>query len=112
MVCLTKWRASIDCEEATLALLELLEEEDDRVTKRGKTRHLIKRRGEKGYFNNTAAAERLIVTLRIPRDRRNLSIPKSFQFRISRAAISQFSGFQRLRCPFFFEEIACTLFGE
>ena len=37
---------------AALALLEMLEEEDDRVTKRGKTRHWIKRRGEKGYFNN------------------------------------------------------------
>ena len=37
---------------AALALLEMLEEEDDRVTKRGKTRYWIKRRGEKGYFNN------------------------------------------------------------
>ena len=37
---------------AALALLEVLEEEDDRVTKRGKTRNWIKRRGEKGYFNN------------------------------------------------------------
>ena len=36
---------------AALALLEMLEEEDDRVTKRGKTGHWIKRRGEKGYFN-------------------------------------------------------------
>ena len=32
----------------------MLEEEDDRVTKRGKTRQWIKRRGEKGYFNNMA----------------------------------------------------------
>ena len=37
---------------AALALLEMLPEEDDRVTKRKKTRHWIKRRGEKGYFNN------------------------------------------------------------
>ena len=37
---------------AALAPLEMLEEEDDRVTKRGKTRYWIKRRGEKGYFNN------------------------------------------------------------
>ena len=37
---------------AALALLEMLEEEDDRVTKRGKSRDLIKRRGEKGHFNN------------------------------------------------------------
>ena len=34
----------------TLALLEMLEEEDDRVTKRGKTRHWIKLRGEKSNF--------------------------------------------------------------
>ena len=34
-----------------LALLEMLKEEDDRVTKGGKTRHWIKRRGEeKGIF--------------------------------------------------------------
>ena len=46
-----------------LALLKMLKEKDDRVTKRGKTRHWIKRRGEKGYFNKTAAAERLTVTL-------------------------------------------------
>jgi len=31
---------------AALALLEMLEEEGDRVTKRGKTRHWIKRRGD------------------------------------------------------------------
>ena len=37
---------------AAIALLEMLEEEDDRVTKRGKTRHWIKRREEKGYFTN------------------------------------------------------------
>ena len=37
---------------AALAPLEMLEEEDDGVTKRGKTRYWIKRRGEKGYFNN------------------------------------------------------------
>ena len=37
---------------AALALLEMLEEKDDRVTKGGKTRYWIKRRGEKGYFNN------------------------------------------------------------
>ena len=37
---------------STLALLEMLKEEDDRVTKRGKTRYWIKQRGEKGYFNN------------------------------------------------------------
>ena len=36
---------------AALAPLEMLEEEDDRVTKRGKTRYWIKRRGEKGHFN-------------------------------------------------------------
>ena len=30
---------------AALALLEMLEEEDDRVTEEGKTRHSIKRRG-------------------------------------------------------------------
>ena len=37
---------------AALSLLEMLEEEADRVIKRGKTRHWIKRRREKGYFNN------------------------------------------------------------
>ena len=49
----------------------MLEEEDYRVTKRGKTRHWVKRREEKGCFNNIvirelmiAAAERLTVTLR------------------------------------------------
>ena len=61
---------------AALALLETLKEEDDRVTKRGQTRHWIKRRGEKGYFNKIAAAERLTVTLRfLARERRKLSIP-------------------------------------
>ena len=39
---------------AALALLEILQKEDDRVTNRGKTRHWIKRRGEKEYFNNIA----------------------------------------------------------
>ena len=34
---------------AALAPLEMLEEEEDRVTKRGKTRQWIKRRGKKGY---------------------------------------------------------------
>ena len=37
---------------AAIALLEMLEEEDDRVPKRGKTRQWIKRREEKGYFTN------------------------------------------------------------
>ena len=42
---------SIDCEEvfgrsSSQALFEMLEEEDDRVTKRIKTKHWIKRRGE------------------------------------------------------------------
>ena len=37
---------------AALALLEILEEEDNINTKRGRTRHWIKRRGEKGYINN------------------------------------------------------------
>ena len=37
---------------AAIALLEMLEEEDDIKTKRGKTRHWIKRREEKGYFTN------------------------------------------------------------
>ena len=37
---------------AAVALLEMLEEEDDRVPKRGKTRHWIKQREEKGYFTN------------------------------------------------------------
>jgi len=31
---------------AALALLEMLEEEGNRVTKRGKTRHWIKRKGD------------------------------------------------------------------
>ena len=50
---------------AALALIEMLDEEDNTVTKRGKTRHWIKRRGEKGYINNIvtklmiAAAETL-----------------------------------------------------
>ena len=43
------WRAMRRC-LAALALLEMLEEEDDRVTKRGKTRHWIKRKGEKRYL--------------------------------------------------------------
>ena len=37
---------------AAIALLEMLEEENDRVPKRGKTRRWIKRREEKGYFAN------------------------------------------------------------
>ena len=37
---------------AAIALLEMLEEEDDIKIKRGKTRHWIKRREEKGYFTN------------------------------------------------------------
>ena len=37
---------------AVIALLELLEEEDNRVLKRGKARHWIKRREEKGYFTD------------------------------------------------------------
>ena len=45
-----------------------------RVTKRGKTRHWIKRRGENGYFNNIAAAEELIVTLRF------LATGETYQF--------------------------------
>ena len=50
---------------AALALFEMLEEEDNIVTKRGKTRHWIKRRGQKGYIDNIvrelmiAAAETL-----------------------------------------------------
>ena len=35
---------------AALALLEMLEEEDDRVTRKGKTRHWIKAKGRKGIF--------------------------------------------------------------
>ena len=46
---------------AALSLIEMLEEEDDRVIKRGQTGHWIKRRREKGYFNNIAAAERITV---------------------------------------------------
>ena len=37
---------------AALALLEISENENDKVTKRGKARHWIKRRDEKGYFTN------------------------------------------------------------
>ena len=50
----TNGARSIDCEEvfSRSCSLEMLKEEDDRVTKRGKTRYWIKRRGEKGYFNN------------------------------------------------------------
>ena len=65
----TKWRvidrSTVKRCLAALALLEMLEEEDNIVTKRGKTRHWIKRRGEKGYINNIvtklmiAAAETL-----------------------------------------------------
>ena len=47
----------------SLAALPLLEE-DDRVTNKGKIRHWVKRRGEKEYFKNIAATERLTVTLR------------------------------------------------
>ena len=54
---LKKWHGIDRC-LADLALLEMLEEENDRVTKRGKTRHLIKRRGEKGYFNNIVRKQR------------------------------------------------------
>ena len=48
-------------------MLEILEEEDNIVKKRGTTSHWIKQRGEKGYFNNIVrelmidAAERLIL---------------------------------------------------
>ena len=56
LVCPKKWhaidRSTVKRCLAALAPLEMLEEEDDRVTKRGKTRYWIKRRGEKGYFNN------------------------------------------------------------
>ena len=37
---------------AAIALLEMLENENDKVTKRRKARHWIKRRDEKGYFTN------------------------------------------------------------
>jgi len=42
--------------EAT-ALLEMFEEEDGRVPKRGKTRHWIKQKEEKGYFTNIVSVE-------------------------------------------------------
>ena len=51
----------------------MLEEEDDRVTKRGKTRHLIKQRGEKGYFNNIVKE---FSTSKIPRNMRSITFPK------------------------------------
>ena len=84
----------------------MLKEEDDRVTKRGKTRRWIKRRGEKGYFNKIVAAERLTVTLRFlatGESYRSLKV-SSFVFREQRfhTIPYQFSGFQRLLCPFFF----------
>ena len=53
-------RSTVKRSLAALALLE----EADRVTNRGKIRHWVKRRGEKEYFNNIAATERLTVTLR------------------------------------------------
>ena len=73
---------------AAPALLEMLEEEDNRVTKRGKTRHRIKRRGQNGYFDNSDSFSRNINS--------NSAIPPtgetyrflSFQFRISRGAIA------------------------
>ena len=40
-------RSTVKRCSAALALLEMLEEEDDRVTRKGKTRHWIKRRGER-----------------------------------------------------------------
>ena len=88
---------------AAHALLEMLEEEDNIVTKRGETRHWIKRKGGKGYFNNivrelTIAAAETLRFLATGETYRSLSL----QFRILRAAISQFSCFQRLLCPFFF----------
>ena len=64
---MTRDRSTVKMCLAALAVLEMLEEESDRVTKRGKTRHWIKRRGEKQYFNNIvrelmiAAAKRLTV---------------------------------------------------
>ena len=63
---------SIDCEEvfgrsSSQALLEMLEEEDDRITKRVKTKTLDKKKGRKRYFNNIAAAKRLTVNFMIPR---------------------------------------------
>ena len=100
LVCLKKWPA-IDrlwrgCLVA-LALLEILEEEDNIHTKRGRTRHWIKRRGEKGYINNIvrelmiAAAE----TLRFLATGETYRSLSQLQFRVLRAAISQFSRFQR-----------------
>ena len=44
-----------------IALLETLEEEDDRVTKRGKTRLWIKRREEKGYFTTLVIVRELMI---------------------------------------------------
>ena len=49
---ITRDRSTVKRCLAAIALLEMLEEEDDRVPKRGKTRHWIKRREEKGYFTN------------------------------------------------------------
>ena len=76
---------------AALALLEMLEEEDNIVTKRGKTRHWIKRRGEKGYFNI-----------------------KKFQVSYSESGDFTVLGFSTAALLFFFffiyGEIACTFF--
>ena len=99
---------------AALALLEMLEEGDHIVAKR-KTRHRIKQRGEKGYIKlerelMIAAAETLRF-LATGETYQSLTLP----FCILRAAISQFSGFQLLLCPFFFNlqrDHTCTFFGE
>ena len=107
-------RSTVKRCSAALALLEMLEEEDDIVTKR-KTRHWIKRRGEKGYIKierelMIAAAETLRF-LATGETNQSLTLP----FCILRAAISQFSGFQLLLCPFFFylrRDRTCTFFGE
>ena len=71
-----KWsRSTLKRCLAALALLEMLVEEDDGVTKRGKTRHWIKRRGEKGY-NSNSCSRKVNSNSTIPRERRNLLIPK------------------------------------
>ena len=112
---------SIDCEEvfgrsSSQALLEMLEEEDDRITKRVKTKTLDKKKGRKRYFNNIAAAKRLTVNFMIPRAAtgetyRSLKV-SSFVFRERRFHSSRvFNGCFALYFSIC-EEIACTFFGE
>ena len=94
---------------AALVLLEMLEEEENRFTIRGKTRHWIKRRGVKGYFNN--------IVREIEDTAPYSLIDPKFPFSYLESAIAYTTQFSVLDGCFAIsfsicEEIACTFFGE